>query len=125
VEGTLAPYRETVKTALVHLDALGQSERVIDAIRATEADTQDDIADVAADEALTRRALKLLSSKRNDAYEAALASLREDTQAWWADVLERNPDGMEHEHLTPPAFRACLASSNTRSCRGSKTGRRN
>jgi hypothetical protein len=97
--GTLEPYRETVKSALVHLDAPGQSERVIDAICATAADTQDDRADVAADEAMTRRALKLLGSKQNDAYEAALASLREDTQALWADVLARKPDGMKDEQL--------------------------
>ena len=44
---------------------------------------------------MTRRALKLLDSKRNDAYEAALAALREDTQAWWADMLARDPDEME------------------------------
>jgi hypothetical protein len=36
----------------------------------------------------------LLASKRNDAYEAALAALREDTQEWWADVLARDPDGL-------------------------------
>jgi hypothetical protein len=47
------------------------------------------------DEAMTWRAMKLLSSKRNDAYEAALAALREDTQAWWADMLARDPDEME------------------------------
>jgi hypothetical protein len=95
LEGTLASYRETVKVALVHLDTTGQSERVVDAIRATVADTQEDMADMAADEAMTRRALELLGSKRNDAYEAALAALREDTQAWWADVLARDPDEME------------------------------
>ena len=39
LEGTLASYRETVKVALVHLDTTGQSERVVDAIRATVADT--------------------------------------------------------------------------------------
>jgi hypothetical protein len=27
--------------------------------------------------------------------EAALAALREDTQAWWADVLARDPEEME------------------------------
>ena len=97
LEGTLASYRETVKVALVHLDTTGQSERVVDAIRATVADTDDDIAEMETDEAMTHRALDLLGSKRNDAYEAALASLREDTQAWWADVLERNPDEMEDE----------------------------
>ncbi len=57
---TLSPYRETVKAALVHLDATDQSERVVDAIRATAADTEDDIADMEEDEAMTRRALELL-----------------------------------------------------------------
>jgi hypothetical protein len=64
--------RETVKVALVHLDTNGQSERVVDAIRATVADTQEDLADMAADEAMTRRALDLRGSRRNDAYEAAM-----------------------------------------------------
>src|SRR5207344_932122 len=59
LEGTLASYRETVKVALVHLDATGQSERVVDAIRATAEDTDADIADMAADEATTLRALEL------------------------------------------------------------------
>src|SRR4029077_18687788 len=84
LDGTLPSYRETVKVALVHLDTTGQSERVVDAIPATAADTEGDIADMTADEVMTRRALDLLGSKRNDAYEAALAALREDTQAWWA-----------------------------------------
>jgi hypothetical protein len=92
LEGTLASYRETVKVALVHLDTTGQSERVVDAIRATATDTDEDIAEMAADEAMTRRALDLLGSRRNDAYEAALVALREDTQAWWADTLAGDPD---------------------------------
>jgi hypothetical protein len=95
LDGTLAPYRETVKVALAHLDAPGQSERVIDAIRATAADTEEAMADMAADEAMTRRALELLGSKRNDAYESALAELREDTQAWWRDTLGRDPKEMD------------------------------
>ena len=53
----------------------------VDAIRSTVADTQEDMTDMAADEAMTRDALELLGSKRNDAYEAALAVLREDTRA--------------------------------------------
>jgi hypothetical protein len=36
---------------------------VVDAIRATAADTDDDMADMAADEAMTRRALELLGSR--------------------------------------------------------------
>jgi hypothetical protein len=77
--------------ALVHLDTTDQFERVLDAIRATATDTDDDIAEMETDEAMTIRAHVLLSSKRNDAYEAALAALREDTRAWWADTLARDP----------------------------------
>jgi hypothetical protein len=44
---------------------------------------------------MTRRALDLLGSRRNDAYEAALAALGEDTRDWWADVLGRDPDEIE------------------------------
>ena len=53
------------------------------------------MADLAGDEAMTRRALELLGSQRNDAYEVALATLREDTQDWWADTLAQGPDEME------------------------------
>ena len=81
---TFAPYQETVRIALVHLDVAGEFDRVIDAIRATDAETKGDIADVEVDEAITRRAAELLGSKRNDAYEAALKVLREDTRQWWA-----------------------------------------
>lgn len=56
LEGTLASYPETVKVALVHLDTTGQSERVVDAIRATAADTDEDIAEMETDEAMTRAA---------------------------------------------------------------------
>src|SRR6476619_1174092 len=91
LEGTLASYRETVKVALVHLDTNGQSERVVDAIRATVADTQAAMTDMAADEAMTRRALELLGSRRNDAYEAALAAM-DDKQTSWAYTLACDPD---------------------------------
>ena len=36
---TIAPYRETVKAALVHLDPKQQFEKVVNAIRATPAET--------------------------------------------------------------------------------------
>jgi hypothetical protein len=97
LDGTLASYRETVKVALVHLDATDQSERVVDAIRATAIDTEEDIREMQEDEAMTRRALALLGSRRKDAYEAALAALREDTQAWWAEVLAPDPDELEED----------------------------
>ena len=46
---------------------------------------------------MTRGALDLLSSRRNDAYEAALAALREDTREWWAETLARQPDELEED----------------------------
>jgi hypothetical protein len=95
LEKTLDSYRNIVAIALVHLGAADQSERVIDAIRATAADTEHAIRDMADDEALTRRALDLLGSRRNDAYEAALVALREDTREWWAEVLARDPDELD------------------------------
>ena len=91
LEGTFTSHRDTVKMALAHLDATNPSERVIDAIRATASDTEKDVCDMQDDEAKTRHALDLLNSRRNDAYEAALALLRSDTQAWWAEVLARDP----------------------------------
>jgi hypothetical protein len=111
LDRTLASYRETVKAALVHLDATYPSERVVDAIRATATDTEEDIAEMAADEARTRRALSLLGTKRNDAYEAALAALREHTQAWWADVLARDAETnwRRTRRPPPPTPRACDA----------------
>jgi len=36
---------------------------------------------------MTRRALELIGSRRNDRYEAALAALRGDTRNWWVDRL--------------------------------------
>jgi hypothetical protein len=95
LEGTLASYQDTVGVALVHLDTTGQSERIVDAIRATVADTNEEIAEMETDEVMTRRALGLLGSKRNDAYEAAVAALRQDTQAWWTDTLAGDPDELE------------------------------
>jgi len=89
LENTFASYRHIVKAALVHLDVETESERVIDAIRATAADTEADIADMQEDETMTRRALDLLGSNRNDAYEAATAALREDTQQWWTYELQQ------------------------------------
>jgi len=95
LDDSLSPFGKTVKVALVNVDAEVQSEWVVDAIRTTTTETEEEIREMQEDEAMTWRAMKLLSSKRNDAYEAALAALREDTQAWWADMLARDPDEME------------------------------
>ena len=99
LEKALSPYRETVKVALVHLDVTKESERVIDAIQATVEDTEAEIAEVQGDEMMTRQALELLSSNRNDAYESAIAALREDTQQWWAYELQGRPDELDEDEV--------------------------
>ncbi|MBM3567325.1 MAG: hypothetical protein FJX46_01065 [Alphaproteobacteria bacterium] len=103
LKDALEPYRETVKSALVHLDATDQSERVVDAIHTTAGDIKDDIREMDEGEAMTRRALDLLGSCRNDRYDSALAALRGDTRDWWADMLARDPEDLDEgeEPATP------------------------
>jgi hypothetical protein len=102
LEKSLKPYRETSKAALVHIEASTVSDGAADAVRKSDRETEEELADVATDEALTRQALELLSSspQRNDAYELALATLREDTQAWWADKLARDPSEHEEDEVS-------------------------
>ena len=104
LEAALAPHRDTAEAALAHLDTAGRSGLAAEAVRATDADTSADLADIEADEAMTRRALgHLLGPGRGDAYEAALAALREDTRDWWSDVLARARDEPEEEEDEAPA----------------------
>ena len=104
LHGALATYRETAKVALAHLEATDDAETVDEAIRATAADTTEDIRDVQSDERMTRRAHKVLESNRNDAYEVALGMLREDTQEWWAEMLGRAPHEMEDDEEPATAY---------------------
>ena len=53
--------------------------------------------------AVMRRARNLKGNKRNDAY---------DMQAWWADVVARDPDGLGGVRSPRPLMpRACAAFS--------------
>jgi hypothetical protein len=97
LEEALSQSQRTAKRAVVHIDAADGSEDVAGAIRATAADTEDAVRDMEEDEAMTRQALDLLNSRRNDPYEAATAALREDTQQWWADTLARDPAELEED----------------------------
>jgi len=121
LEDTLAPYRETAKAALVHLDATSRSEQVFDAIQATAADTAEEIAEMEANERMARRALDLLGSSRNDAYEAALAAPGGGTRVWWENELAREPEELEEDEDPAPRMpRTCAASSKAKCCRGSR-----
>ena len=91
------PYQRTAEAALIHLNPDRQGGELSAAIRASTTDTEEDIADLTADEAMTNRALDLLSSRHNDPYEAALSALREDTCDWWAERLARDPKDLEDD----------------------------
>jgi len=103
------PRSETVDAALTHLDAKGQSEGVAEAVRATRADTEVELADLQEDEGMTHRALKLLRSRRNDCYEVALGVLRDDTRNWWEEHLAGDPDDLDEgeEPAKPDAENLC------------------
>lgn len=88
-------YKETARVALAHLQSGEGTEGVGEAVRDTPAGTDEAMRDLKADEAMSRRALGLLDTRRNDRYEAALAALREDTRAWWADILTYEPDDLD------------------------------
>lgn len=106
LQRTLSPHRDTMKAALVHVDVRDTQEQVVDAIRLTPADAADELADMAADEVQTRAALAILDAPgRNDGYEAALATLRDDSRGWWADEVARPAEDLDEdeEPATPDA----------------------
>jgi hypothetical protein len=84
----LEPFRETAKAALIHVDG-PHSELAAMAVHASDQTTDSELAELEADEALTKAALDILGTTRNDAYEAALTTLREDTRDWWHAELAR------------------------------------
>ena len=102
---TIAQGRATVAAALSHLTAGKPIERAIDAIQVTQKKTDEEIIALDADEAMTDKALKILRTGDFDAYEKALAMISEEKQAWWEEVLAREPDylAMDEEPATADA----------------------
>jgi hypothetical protein len=81
------PYQQTAKAALIHVGGDVENDSVSDAITATEEQTAAHIADLEGDQAMTEEGLRLLEQKSPTAYSCALAALRDDTRAWWAEQL--------------------------------------
>jgi len=63
-----------------HLNPSQQIEKVGDAVTATAEQTASELAELGADEAMTRRALDLLAASKAGTYGSALGVLREDTR---------------------------------------------
>jgi len=97
LENSFSQYRDTAKAALAHITSADKGADVGEAVRITPADTEEELRDLDDDEAMTRRALEILESQRNEAYEAALTELREDTQGWWEDTLKLDSDEIEED----------------------------
>jgi hypothetical protein len=97
LEDATDPYHGTAKAALVHVAEPGKSESVADAIRASEAETADDYADLESDRAMTEAAITLLDNPSAETYSQALAALREDTRAWWEEQLAWRREDYEED----------------------------
>jgi hypothetical protein len=94
------PDQETAKAALIHIAAHDGEESLGEAIRATESQTAEELADLEGDQAMTKEALCLLAKPSSSAYSRALGALREDTREWWEDQLNWEPDDYD-EDQTP------------------------
>ena len=95
LHGTMEAFSKTAQVALAHLPAGEDAQDITEAIRDTLADTEEAVRDLKADEAMSRRALGLLDTRRNDRYETALAALQKDTLHWWNDMLETEPEDLD------------------------------
>ena len=92
---------KVVRRALVHLDEPAeQLERPVVAVRATAQETETERAELAADQALTEKAIKILQASKAGVYDRALKAVREDTRTWWADALEGEYDDEDEEGET-------------------------
>jgi hypothetical protein len=88
-------YQHTAKAALIDVAGDVEDETIDDAIRATEEQTAEDLADLERDQAMTEEALRQLHSSSASAYSRALAALRDDTRTWWDEQLGWNADDYE------------------------------
>ncbi len=67
------------------------------AARATVKETETELAELAADQTLTEKAIKILRAGKAGAYDRALKTLREDTRTWWVETLEDDDDDDDEE----------------------------
>jgi len=91
----IASRRDPVAAALSHLSADKPVERARDAIQATPKKTDEDMRELDADELRTDQALRILHAGNSAAYAQALAALPKATQAWWEEVLAREPNDFD------------------------------
>jgi hypothetical protein len=101
------PYQQTAKAALIDVGDV-EDDAVEDAIRATEQQTPEDLADLEDDQAMTEAALRILARPSSSAYPRALAALRDDTRRWWEEQLGWAPEDYDEEQKPYSADAASL-----------------
>jgi len=106
LEKTTDSYRNTAQAALAHMEEKVSSDSIQDAISSTPEQNAIDIADLGEDEKMTERAIILLRAGKRDAYQKALAALRDDTTEWWEEILREQDD--EDEHSYTPGIEGLL-----------------
>jgi len=98
--GTMSEYGSTVHAALRSSDhSEGHKGWVERAVRATADETAEEIGGFEDADVMAQATLKLLDSKRADAYAAALAKLRQDVKEGWDWELENDPQKAADERV--------------------------
>ena len=92
---------KTATAALAHIGPKGEAS-VAAAVQTTAAQVRDELAGIEQDEAMTRRALRILRRAGPKAYDNAVAALREDSREWWQETLEDGPDEDDEEEGRKP-----------------------
>jgi hypothetical protein len=91
---------ETVRRAMIDSDDKASKDELAPALSTLPDADRETLEDTDSDEAMTRRAIAILETGDPDAYDEALAAMRQDTANWWEDVVgddeQTHPDGQQH-----------------------------
>jgi hypothetical protein len=101
---TLDPWGDdcVLDRALAHLGEGERTGSAAAAIGATPEDTEAELRDLADHEATTERALAILRKSKAEAYDQALAALRDNSRKAWAETLEGRSDADDDGTLDEP-----------------------
>jgi len=89
---TATQCEKTKAAALVLTDVRADDVHVVDAVTTTAKEAAREKSDLAADRAMTVRAIALLADATHSAYVAALGALHESTREAWTNKLAWTPD---------------------------------
>lgn len=92
---------ETVRRATLTFVKKAGKEELAPALSSSSSGDEQERIEAEADEAMTQRAIAVLTTGDPAAYDEALAELRADTASWWEDVVaddeQTHPDGQPRD----------------------------